>query len=280
MPYLETNSGLKIYYEKHGQSGPVVILLHGLASSVHIWIRQRRTLQKYCQVYAFDFPGHGRSGWQENYSLGECAELLKYFMDFCDIAHASLIAISVGCSIALTFAARYPERTDKLILEGPVGGYYGRWNPLSWMDQIVFGLLPIALELSVRLFGPHATAHWLNTFGVKAKRNFKVLESVQHKTDRKAIRQLLWESALAPYAGQLEKITAPVLLIRGNNDPMPKRFTNYIHTHLREVTYIEIPHARHLVAMEQPDEFNFIAMKFLSLLPADNQKNATQNHSA
>jgi hypothetical protein len=65
----------------------------------------------------------------------------------------------------------------------------------------VFNLLPHALEYSIALFGYHATAHWLNTFVVKAKRNFKILESVQRKTDFRAIRALLRDSANMPYAG-------------------------------------------------------------------------------
>lgn len=267
MPYLETKHGRKIHYEQHGQTGPVVILLHGLASSTRIWLRQIRTLKKYCQVYALDFPGHGKSDWQDVYSLEEYAECVKLLMDKRGILQAHLVAISIGCSIGLTFAAHYPERVNKLVLEGPVGGYHRWWNPLGWPDYLVFSLLPVVLELSIVLFGYHATAHWLNTFGVKAKRNFKILESIQNKTDHKAIRHLLWNSACTPYTGQLERITAPVLLIRGSNDPMPRRFVRYIRTHLSEITYIEVPETRHLVAMEKPREFNAMVMNFLNLAP-------------
>lgn len=272
MPYLETEKGQKVYYECHGQSGPAVILLHGLASSTRIWLRQIRTLQRSCRIYALDFPGHGYSDWQDSYSLKECAELVQLLMNQCGLQQASLIAISLGCSVALTFASHYPKRVDKLVLEGPVGGYHTIWNPLSWPDQLVFSLLPVALELSIFMFGHHATAHWLNTFGVKAKRNFKILESVQNKTDHKAIRDLLWDSACAPYAGQLERITAPTLLVRGSNDPMPKRFVNYIRAHLSKVTYVEVPDTRHLVAMEKPRKFNSLVMNFLNLVPGHQEK--------
>lgn len=276
MPDLLTTAG-KVHYEKFGQSGPIVILLHGLASSNRIWIRQIRTLQKYCQVYALDFPGHGLSDWQKHYSLQNYAELVKLLMDECGIPKASLIAISMGCSVALTFAARYPEYVDKLVLEGPMGGYHSWWNPLGWPDHVFFSLLPVLLEFTVSLFGYHATAHWLNTFGVKAKRNFRILESIQNKTDHKAIRELLWQSACTPYAGRLANITAPVLLVRGSNDPMPRRFTNYIRMHLSKVTYVEVPETRHLVAMEKPREFNALVMNFLNIV----EKHSTpQEHRA
>lgn len=279
MPYLEYKPGKRLYYESHGHSGPVIILLHGLASSSRIWIRQVRALRKYCQVYTFDFPGHGQSDWLQAYSLAEFTALVKFLMDELGIQQASLIAISLGCSVALTFAAHYPERVDKLILEGPVGGYHVWWNPLGLPDQLVFGFFPFAIQLSISLFGYHAVAHWINTFGVKAKRNFKILETVQEQTDFKAIRKLLWDCAIAPYTGILEHVTSPVLLIRGKNDPMPRRFVNYIRTHLGKVSYIEVPNTRHLVAMEKPHEFNGMVMHFLGLVPR-NKKKGLQGSSA
>ena len=265
MPFLKRRTGQQIYYECHGHSGPMVILLHGLASSSRIWLHQVRVLQKYCRVYALDFPGHGRSDWQSHYSLRDYTNAIKALMDTCQLEKASLIAISLGCSVALDFAASYPERVDKLILEGPVGGCYTAKNPLGWLDQTVFRLLPIGIELSLWMFGYHATAHWINTFGVKAKRNFRVLESVQHKTDHQAIRQLLWDSACPPYVGALEQINQETLLIRGAHDPMPKRFTDYIRRHLPKVCYLEIPETRHLVALEKPRLFNALILNFLKL---------------
>lgn len=267
MPFLKIEQGIKLYYEKHGNAGPIIVLLPGLASTTRIWIQQIRTLRNQCQVYTLDFPGHGRSDWQHHYSLSEFSEYLRSLLDELAISEVSLVAISIGCSIALIFSERYPERVNKLVLEGPIGGYHSWWNPLGWQDWLVFGLLPLILQVSIHLFGYHATAHWLNTFGVHAKRNLKVLESVQHQADFKAIRELLWDSACAPYVGQLEKITAPVLLIRGQQDPMPKRFVNYIRANLRHVTFLEVPECRHLVAIERPNQFNRAIIDFLNLTP-------------
>lgn len=278
MPYFQSESGRQIYFERHGNTGPAVILLHGLASSTRIWIRQVRTLQKTCRVYVLDFPGHGRSDRQHGYSLQELSGLVGELMNYCGIRHADLVAISMGCTVALTFAANHPERVDRLVLEGPIGGYRSVWNPPGWADHLIFGALPIMLRFSIFLFGYHAIAHWINTFGVKAKRNFRVLEAVQHQTDPRAIQDLLWDSACVPYAGILERITAPVMLIRGHNDPVPRRFSDYIRRHLSQVTYVEVPETRHLVALEKPREFNAMVMSFLGLAPK--LKETLHEHSA
>jgi len=261
--YLTLQTGAKVYYQCYGQSGPVVIFLHGLASSHRIWARQIRAFKHTCQVYVLDFPGHGQSDWQQSYTIQDLSEVLKQFMDQRGIPTASLVAISMGCSVALTLASRYPGRVDKLVLEGPVGGYRSKFDPLGWPDRIVFLSLPWLLRLSIGIFGFHPVAHWINTFGVKAKFNFQVLEELQYQADFKAIQDLLWNSACTPYAGCLEKVQAPVLLLRGQQDPMPKRFVEYIRSHCTAVNYIEVPETRHLVAMERPAKFHTIVSQFL-----------------
>lgn len=264
MPYFQTQTGSKIYYKQYGQDGPAVILLHGLASSSRSWISLIKALKPYYQVLVLDFPGHGQSDPLEKYSFSDFVELLKACMAFCGFSKATLIGVSLGCSVALAFAIRYPENTEALVLEGPLGGYLPWWHPLGWFERVGFWVLPILLQGTVRLFGHHATAHWLNTFGVKHKRNFKSLESIQSLVDFRAVRQLLWQSAYPPYVGQLYRIQSPVLLVRGANDPMPKRFVQYIQDHLSSVTLVEVPESRHLVSMEKPHAFNRLVLAFLA----------------
>ncbi|WP_373533226.1 alpha/beta fold hydrolase [Vampirovibrio sp.] len=264
LPYFKTNTGSQIYYEHHGRQGPAVLLLHGLASSSRSWRKLSRALQGDYQVYALDFPGHGQSDRWEQYTFYGLSELIKVFMRACGIPKATLVGVSLSCSVALLFAIRYPHKVSGLILAGPLGGYLPAGNPFSWPDRLVFKILPIALQLSVFLLGHHATAYWLNTFGVKRKRTFKSLESIQSQVDMKAVRQLLWQSANSPYVGHLQAVRVNVLIILGQQDPMPRRFVRYIQTHLPHVRLIEIPDSRHLIAMEKPTEFNRLVLDFLS----------------
>lgn len=266
MPYFQTLPGHKIYYEQYGEHGPAVILLHGLASSSRIWARLIKALKPDYRVFAMDFPGHGQSDRWHQYTFDDLVDVVKTWMDASSLTSASLIGISLGCSVALTFAIRYPQKTDALILEGPLGGYLPWLHPLGCLDALIFRLLPVLLRGSILLFGHHATAHWLNTFGVKRKRGFKSLESIQRMVDFKAVHQLLWQSSHPPYVGRLHTVTAPVLLVRGANDPMPKRFVRYIQTHIQGATYVEVPESRHLVVMEKPREFNRLVLDFLALV--------------
>lgn len=264
LPYLSIQDGSRIYYEQHGENGPAVFLLHGLASSSRSWGSLIKALKPAYRVFTLDFPGHGQSDHWNQYTFDGLVHVTNTLMEASGISRAVFIGVSLGCSVALTFAVRFPEKVDGLLLEGPLGGYLPCWHPIGWLDQIVFRTLPILLHGSVLLFGHHATAHWLNTFGVKRKRSFKSLESVQSLVDFRAVHQLLWQSTRPPYVGRLHCVKVPVLLVRGSNDPMPKRFVRYIQTHLSNVAYIEVPESRHLVATEKPREFNRLVLDFLA----------------
>ncbi|MGE0201001.1 MAG: alpha/beta fold hydrolase [Candidatus Melainabacteria bacterium] len=276
MAHFQYN-GYNIHYRATGSQDPdarVVVLIHGLASSGRIWAWQQRALNKHYRVFSLDLPGHGDSDAWDCYSFLSVADMLNAFLNHLRAGEADLVALSLGCSVALTFAWRYPQRVRTLVLEGPIGAILPKWHPLQWLDASFFLLLPFWLEGSLKLFGHHAVAHWLNTFGVKRPRSVALLESVQQKADLRAVRQLLWQNALPPYTSQLQYIRQPVLIIRGCDDPMPRRFVTTLQHQLPDATLTEVPGTRHIVAMERPGIFNNLLMGFLErtgLLPSEGQ---------
>jgi len=267
LPYYRTPSGNRVYFQSYGKTGPAVVLLHGLGSSGRIWLRQVRALRQNFSVFVLDLPGHGRSDWWGNYTFNGFADLLNDWMDFCEIDQAHLVALSLGCTVALTLAVRYPDRVKSLILEGPLAACSPWWNPLGWLDKPAFRLLPIILALVIRVMGRQATTHWINTYGIKGVRSFKNLEADQALVDFRVVQQLLQESAAPPYLGCLHTVDVPALLIRGAHDPFPNRFSAYIQAHMPTVTRITIANTRHIVAMEAPTVFNRLMLSFLSAPP-------------
>lgn len=98
---------------------PAVILIHGAGMNRTVWQLQTRNIAYMGrQVYALDLPGHGRSSGNPLASIEEMAEWLAKFMDAAGLASATLIGHSMGSLIALEFAARFPERMDRLCLMG------------------------------------------------------------------------------------------------------------------------------------------------------------------
>jgi pimeloyl-ACP methyl ester carboxylesterase len=215
------------------------------------------------QLFALDFPGHGQSDWVKHYTFELYEEVLDEFIQLIAVEAVTLVALSLGCIVALSYVTKHPQSVSRLILEGPVGGGAPVYHPLFWLDALIFRLFPWILLWGFALFGYHKTMHFIDTYGVKSENNLNTLEALQHNADQKAARQLLVESITPPYLGQLDTIKTPILVIRGQNDPMPQRFCTYIERQTcSPYFYFLISEVRHIVALEKPASFNQIVRQF------------------
>jgi pimeloyl-ACP methyl ester carboxylesterase len=94
-----------------------------------VWkdMRPLDTLSRDFTVIAYDRRESGASGGRiERLSWSLFAEQAKGLLDHLGVREAFVLGGCMGCSVALAFAARFPEATRALILHWPVGGY--RWK--------------------------------------------------------------------------------------------------------------------------------------------------------
>ena len=98
-------------------TGKPILCVHGITANCRGWDVLASTLAPEYNVLAMDLRGRGRSdkpsgGYAVDYHLRDINSLL----DDLDIDQAVIVGHSLGAFIGLAFAARYPERTDRLIL--------------------------------------------------------------------------------------------------------------------------------------------------------------------
>ncbi len=111
-------------------SGPVVLLIHGMAGSATTWKHVMPALCERFTVVAPDLLGHGRSDKEPgDYSLGAFASLLRDLLVALDHEHATVVGQSLGGGVAMQFAYQYPERCERLVLVGS-GGLGREVNPV------------------------------------------------------------------------------------------------------------------------------------------------------
>jgi len=109
---------ISLNYITCGQGEPL-ILLHGNGEDMGYFSNQVDFFAKNYTVYAVDTRGHGNSPRGDApFTLSQFADDLLCFMDEHSIEKAHLLGFSDGGNIALIFALRYPERVDRLILNG------------------------------------------------------------------------------------------------------------------------------------------------------------------
>ena len=97
---------------------PVVVLVHGLASSSTTWADVMPLLGRRAHVVAPDLLGHGGSAKPRSgdYSLGAHAAGLRDLLAILDLQRATVVGHSFGGGVALQFAYQYPERTERFVL--------------------------------------------------------------------------------------------------------------------------------------------------------------------
>ena len=101
-----------------GQGVPL-ILLHGNGGSGEYFQHQLTVFAEHYHVYAVDTRGHGKTPRGDRpFTIRQFADDLLGFMNDRQIEQAHLLGFSDGGNIAMIFAMQYPDRVDRLILNG------------------------------------------------------------------------------------------------------------------------------------------------------------------
>jgi pimeloyl-ACP methyl ester carboxylesterase len=131
VPSLVTDPGI-IHYETYGRGRPV-LLLHGWLGSWALWRDTIEVLGQDYRTYALDFFGFGESGLAKGnnthrspgntFTVPTYVEMVYQFMERMGIKKAPLIGHSMGGTVSLSTAMRYPEKVVKVCVIGsPING--------------------------------------------------------------------------------------------------------------------------------------------------------------
>lgn len=175
--------GEEVAYRLAG-SGPVVVLLHGIAGSSDSWLAVMALLVPDHTVLAPDFLGHGRSGRPlGDYSLGNQASGVRDLLQILGIDRATMVGQSFGGGVAMQFAYQFPERCERLVLVD--SGGLGR--EVSWLLRLA-GLpaadlvLPVLFPGFARRLGD-SVARLLDRVGVHNAAALEVWRTYRYLTD-------------------------------------------------------------------------------------------------
>jgi len=113
-------------------AGPELILLHGLLGTASTWELTIPRLAQESTIYAVDALGIGESERVPGIDAGLVAQADRMieFMDASGIGSADFLATSHGGAVALTLAAKYPDRVRNLLLHAPANPYSHLADPL------------------------------------------------------------------------------------------------------------------------------------------------------
>jgi len=114
-----------------GGKGPAVVLLHGFGDTGDMWVPVATDLVKDHTVVVSDLRGMGLSSIPEGgYDKKTQAGDIRGVLAALGIEHSVVIGHDIGTMVAYAYAARYRDRTDKLVvMDAPVPGV-PPWNDI------------------------------------------------------------------------------------------------------------------------------------------------------
>ena len=108
--------GHRVRFHSSGD-GPLLVLLHGIASTADTWAPVATGLAASHTVLAPDLLGHGSSAKPRgDYSLGADASGVRDLITALGHERATVVGHSLGGGIAMQFAYQFPERVERLVL--------------------------------------------------------------------------------------------------------------------------------------------------------------------
>ncbi|WP_010486347.1 alpha/beta fold hydrolase [Pseudomonas sp. S9] len=125
--------GCNVHYRDQGDRElPVIIMIHGVVSSLHTWDDWFFEFNPHYRVIRFDLPGFGLTGPSKDdvYTVERMLRILGLLMDHLHVERASFAGSSLGGYLAWNFALSQPNRVEKLVLIDPAG--YAM-DKLPWM---------------------------------------------------------------------------------------------------------------------------------------------------
>jgi pimeloyl-ACP methyl ester carboxylesterase len=115
-------NGVTLHYEVEGSGNPLV-LIHGWAVPGGFWDGDMGRFTPHYTVIRYDRRGFGASSGKPDVTADPAD--LKALLETLGHRRATIMGHSQGAAVALTFAVRYPEMVDALILygAGPPAGF-------------------------------------------------------------------------------------------------------------------------------------------------------------
>lgn len=264
--------GLRVHYQEAGEPpAPVMILIHGFASSNLVW---SKVLLEFAdlgfRVIAPDLAGYGYSSKPRDldYTIARQAQMVFGLTRELGIEHAFLVGSSYGGAVAATIALDHPQLVEKLVLVGAVTNN----RPTRYLLMRLFGspvigdiLSPLVVSsrrlLRMRMKRVYDRHAWpLDERRVQA-RHLPLRTRGTHRAIIRTVRR--WDAERVSRDAHL--LQPPTLVLWGDSDrEVPLADGHRLHDEIPKSRLIVFQNCGHLPHEEYPESFVKLVSEFCS----------------
>ena len=254
--FVDVN-GLRLFAIVTGE-GRDVLLLHGNPASSYTWRKVIPGLARRYRVHALDLPGFGFSAKPAvPYDIDWFADQVLGYLDAAHVARAVVVGNSMGGYVATGVAIRHPERVGALVLLDAAGLPEAEANLRPLLFRMIAWPIvgPVLQQLSSRRFTGNGLRHAVADPSIVTEADVDAYDAPL----RTAGGMRAFVARMKQYAGperakQVATITAPTLILTGDQDPLiPPLTARRYHELIGGSELVVLEHTGHLPQEEQPE---------------------------
>ncbi len=229
-----------------------ILFIHGAGGGQFVWSYQKAFFEKDFNPIIIDLPGHGASGGEGESEIQPYAEHIYSFIRTLNLRKSYLVGHSLGGAIAQRVALTHPDAVKGVVLVA---------------TGARLKVLPLILEGIKGNF--EETIKKITQFAYSRKASSEYIERGISELMR-CPPDVLYGDFLAcdrfNLMNELEEIHVPTLILCGQEDGLtPVKYSEFLHSRIKDSKLAIIPEAGHMVMMEQPKAFNEKSREFLTL---------------
>jgi len=264
-------NGINIHYLDWGNAGkPGLVMIHGLRGHAHSWDDVSAAVCQDYHVLALDQRGRGETDWAKDgdYSTDAYVADVDAFCQALGLGKFILMGHSMGGRNSMTFAGKYPQRLDKLIIvdvgpeADPRGGQRITQEIIDVPEEFDSFEAVVEYMLKQNRFASETVIRRRLQYATKELPNGKI----GWRYDL-AIREARRNGVSTPQADLwpvLTQIPCPTLVVRGKEtDLLPLEVAQRMVRELPQGQMVEIPRAGHMVFEDNPEDFITAVRNFL-----------------
>jgi 3-oxoadipate enol-lactonase len=258
MPETQAN-GIAIYYRFDGpEDGPVLMLSNSLGTRLEMWDPQVRALAARYRVLRYDSRGHGRTAVPDGpYSIHLLAEDAIALLDSLSIERAHFGGLSKGGMIGQMLGTEHGDRISSLTLCATAC----RLGPKElWNERI-----GTVIEKGMPALAEGILERWLTRdYRERATAEVEQIRKMILDTPAKGYAACCAAIRDMDLCGMLGRIRVPTLVVAGEDDPAtPPEVVREVHERISGSRFVVVPHAAHLLNIEQAETFDRTLLDFL-----------------
>ena len=252
----------KILHSKVFGEGKALVILHGLFGMLDNWQGLAKQFGQFFETHILDQRNHGQSFHADahNYEL-MCADLMNY-LDVRGLDKVSLLGHSMGGKTAMMFAAKFPERVEKLVVVDIAPKYYAPHH-----QEILAGLNAVEkAKVQSRKEADKLLSQYFSELGIRQfllkNLYWRTKEDLAFKFNLDVLSKEIQNVGEAIF--DTEVFTEPTLFIDGEtSNYILEEDVELIERHFPDAEIVEIANAGHWVHAENPQDFFDEVSRFL-----------------